>query len=54
MTKKLKRKRKLSGRVKCHGNKSICVMEHGVPGETPKGTKPKPKKKKIYAKRNKI
>ena len=55
-TNKQKRKIKLAGRIKCHGNKNSCKrefdLEHHKPlgKKTPKGTKPVKKPKKIYKK----
>jgi len=46
----LKREKKLAGRIKCHGNKTGCVLEHPltISKKTPKGTKPIKKPKKNY------
>lgn len=56
MYKKLKRKIKLQGRIKCHGNKTNCKREHMETilflKKTPKGTKPIKKPKKVYDKKS--
>lgn len=47
----IKREKSLAGRIKCHGNKTRCQLEHParVGKKTPKGTKPVKKAKKKYA-----
>lgn len=48
--KNFKRKIKLDGRVKCHGNTTNCKREHFIKAKpTPKGTKIA-KVKKVYKK----
>jgi hypothetical protein len=52
MNKKLKRKRKLAGRMVCHGNTTNCKTEHAIlTKKTKKGTKPAKKIKKVYSKK---
>lgn len=46
---RLKRKRILEGRVKCHGNKNSCFLEHPCPRKIPFFS---PKEEVIIKKKN--